>query len=226
MSAGNSQDPKAPKQPEAGIELPKGQEAVADIPDGVFEDVYRFWKQYGSTILIYGVVALVVFLGAQGWKQYSSGREVALRNQYGELETLEAKLEFARNNPNHPLSGFTYLQAGKAAYEAKEFDKAAGYYLQAGKVIKDPALLSVVWMGEANSLRESGKESEAVRVLERIANEENFAEGIRAEAMFQRIVLALKRGDSQTVEHYTKLLESADPSQVWVQRLDSIKNYH
>jgi predicted negative regulator of RcsB-dependent stress response len=225
MSAGHPQDPKAPKQPAAGIELPKGQETVSDIPDGVFEDVYRFWKQYGSTILIYGTLALVVFLGSQGWKHYSEGREVSLRAEYAQLETLEARLEFATRHPKHALAVFSHLKAGKEAYEAGDFDKALVHYQQAGRVTKDPSLLSVVLLGEANSLRESGMETEAIRVLERIAEDKEFAEGIRAEAMFQRIVIALRRGDSQAVASYTTLLESTDSTQVWVQRLDSIKYY-
>ena len=225
MSADKSKDNKTVHSKATGIELPKGEETVSDIPDGVSEDVYRFWKENGTRILIYCAVALVAFFGVQGWKQYNVSHEKALREKFAALDTTEAKLEFAKAHHNHGLAAFAYLQAGKESYEGGSYDEAASYYQKAASALEGSELLPVALLGEASSKKESGDVATASTLLEGISSNENFAEGIRAEAMFKRIVIALEKGEDSVVGDFTAKLEAIDDTQFWVQRLDGIKYY-
>jgi len=225
MSSQISKDNKALEKKNSGIELPQGADTSSDIPAGVSEDVYRFWKENGSRIITYSVVALVAFLGVQAWKQYAVSHEVAIREAYAALETTEAKLQFAQSHKGHALAGYAFLTAAKETYEKGDYLKAAQYYATAAKALENPQLESLALLGEASSLKEAGEIDKAVSALDLIASNETFAEGIRAEAMFKRIIIALENGQNDVVDDYTAKLEAIDNTQIWAQRLESIKYY-
>lgn len=225
MSAEKSRDKKAVQSKAQGIDLPKGEEAVSDIPDGVSEDVYRFWKENGTRIIVYCSVALIAFFSIQGFKQYRVSHEESLRKDFAALDSTESKLEFARKHKKHGLAAFAYLQAGKDSFENGSFDQAAEYYKNAAAALEGSELLPVALLGEASSEKEAGDTVAAASLLEQIGTNEAFAEGIRAEAMFKRIVIALEKGENEVVDSYTAQLEAIDNTQIWVQRLDGIKYY-
>jgi len=225
MSSDISKEDKSIDQKNSGIELPKGVETTSDIPDGVSEDVYRFWKENGQRIIVYCVVALLAYLGVQGWKEFTASHEASIRKEFAGLESTEAKLKFAESHKNHALAAYAYLDAGKEAYESKDFVKAAEDYRKATEVLAKSQLQAVALMGEASCMRETGDEVGASQTLDRVINNEKFAEGIRAEAMFKRIVIALNDGQNDVVENLTDKLEAIDNSGIWAQRLDSIKYY-
>ena len=225
MSSDISKKKKASNTTASDIELPEGVEATSDIPDGVSEDVYRFWKENGKQILTYCGIFLILFLGVQGWKQYSASREISIREDFAQLDTIESIVEFANKHKSHSIASFAYLQAAKDAYENEDYVKAAEYYSKAAKGLDESELQGLALLGEASSLRETGDEAAAVSALESIASKEEFAEGIRAEAMFKRIVIALENGENEVVNDYTTMLEAIDNTQIWAQRLESIKYY-
>lgn len=225
MSVDPSKSNKRPQAQDTGIELPQGASTASDVPEGVFEDVYRFWKDHGARLLTYLVVVLVAFLAVQGWKQYSRSREASLKDQFSKLETIDAKVDFAHAHKGHALASFAYLQAGKDAYETGDFTEAAELYANAAEGLEDTDLLPIALLGQASSLRKAGDSDGAAVVLEALAAQDQFAEGIRAEAMFKRIVIALENDQDTVVEDFTRQLESTDTTQIWIQRLEGIQYY-
>ena len=205
--------------------LPQGTEAPVEIPPNVSEDVYRFWKENGSRIVIYSAVLLIAVLAWQIIGGSLKNRDSKLQAEYASLETTEEKLEFASSHASHGLAGYTYLTVAKDHYEAGEYEKALEAYENANESLEDTEFGGFVALGVGASLLELGKKEEAVLKFEEIARNENFAEGIRAEAMFKRIVEAQEAGEESVVDEYTTMLEAIDQSGRWTQRLRTIKMY-
>lgn len=210
---------------EASSGMPQGTENAPEVPDYVSEDIYRFWKNNGSRILIYSGALLVAVLGTQIWGNFSASREGKLREQYAGLATVEEKEAFAESHQSHGLAGYTYLNSAKTSYEASEYAKALEYYEKAEKSLSNTEIEGLVQIGKAACLSELDRQEEAKALLASVAENVEFAKGIRAEAMFKSIVIAASGGQDDVVESYTAKLEAIDDTGIWAQRLRSIKYY-
>jgi predicted negative regulator of RcsB-dependent stress response len=214
-------DPKS--KPEASNQ-PAGVPEL-DVPDYVSEDVYRFWKNNGSRILLYIAVILVAFIGTQVWKTVRMGREDSLKDAYSQLSSQEDKLAFAQKHAGHGIAGYVYMDAAADAVSAEKYGEAASFYEKAEKALRGSTLEGVAAINGASVLELAGDESAAVKKLDAIIEKVEFTKGIRAEAMFKRIALALKSGQDNVVVDLTTKLEAIDETGVWTQRLDGVKNY-
>jgi tetratricopeptide (TPR) repeat protein len=197
-----------------------------DIPDHVSEDVYRFWKNHGSRIILYVVVILAAFLGTQVWKAVSSGRDDSIKNAYAQLETMEEKLAFANKHSSHGIAGYAYMEAAAEAVAEESFEQAIEYYDGAAKALKGEILEGMVLLNKAGVYELMGDDELAASEFDAIIDTVEFTKGIRAEAMFKRIALAMKNGQDGVVADLTAKLEAIEESNLfWTERLEGVKNY-
>jgi len=218
-------DNKPSSQKPTNEGLPAGAERQEEIPPYVTEEIYRFWQQHGTRLMVYGAVFLIAVLGWQIVTTQMEGREDKLRESYATLETEAAQVAFAEDHMQHGLAGYTYLKKGKEAFEEGAYETALESYENASKSLEGTELEGWVVLGKAASLKRLGRLDESASILEATATNENFAEGIRAEAMFHCIVLALENDQQAIVDDYTTKLEAIDSTGRWIQRLRTIKMY-
>ena len=205
--------------------LPQGNETAADIPAYVSEDIYRFWKENGTRILVYSALLVIAILGSQSWKYFSGTHEKNLRETFAQLNTSEEKEAFANEHKKHSLAGYAYLQLAKESLEANEFEAALNYYTNAEISLKDSEFIGVILLGKATALMELGRKAEATGALNAIADNPAYANGMRAEALFKLIVIADSDQQEEQVEAMTQKLEAIDETGIWAERLKSIKYY-
>lgn len=210
---------------EASGGMPQGVESTPEIPAYVSEDIYRFWKNNGSRILIYSGIFLLAIIGTQSWKYLSVSSENNLKEEFAQLSSSEEMEAFANTHKSHSLAGYAYLQLAKEGFEAEDFEKAFDCYRLAEASLGGTDLEGIVILGQATSLEELDRVDEAVVLLESALGNIEFAKGIRAEAMFKRIVIAMSNGQDDVVKSFTAKLEAIDDTGIWTQRLRGIKNY-
>ena len=117
--------------------MPQGNETAPEIPSYVSEDVYRFWKENGGRIIIYGLLLILAIFGTQSWKYFSVNREKSLREQFEQLTTSEEKESFANKHKSHGLAGYAYLQLAKESLKAEDYEAALKYYTEAETSLKE-----------------------------------------------------------------------------------------
>jgi predicted negative regulator of RcsB-dependent stress response len=226
MSSDKDQSvPVSRKPTKDGVSLPEGQERTAEVPGYVTEELYRFWTSHGSRLVFYGVALLAVVLGTQLWIHSSSSREGSLRETFSTLATNEERVAFAEKHASHPLAAYAWLQAGKEAHEAGDVETALAYFERASKPLAKKELAGWVDLHRAGCLSDLERNDEALALLAKLANDENLAKGIRAEATFKRIVIAKSMDRSELVSTETARLDALDESGFWTERLTTIQYY-
>lgn len=205
--------------------MPQGVESTPEIPAYVSEDIYRFWKENGSRILIYSGIFVLAIIGTQSWKYLSVSRESNLREEFAQLSTSEEKEAFANAHKSHSLAGYAYLQLAKETFEEKNFEKSFDFYSLAEASLGGTDIEGIVILGQAASLEQLDRADESLVLLESVLDNNEFAKGIRAEAMFKRIVIAMNNGQDDSVKSVTAKLEAIDETGIWTQRLRGIKYY-
>ena len=203
----------------------QGTETAADIPAYVSEDIYRFWKENGARILIYSALLVIAILGTQSWKYFSGAHEKSLREEFAQLSTSEEKEAFANDHKKHGLGGYAYMQLAKESLEAHEYEAALDCYANAEISLKDSEFIGIILLGKATALIELGRKAEAKSVLNKIVDNTEYADGMRAEAMFKLIVIADSDQQEEQVEALTQKLEAMDETGIWAERLKSVKYY-
>jgi hypothetical protein len=204
---------------------PEPMAGKSEVPDFVSEDVYRFWKKYGGRIILYASVILLAFLGTQTWNFFQANRENKLAEEFKGLQSEAERLEFANRHNRKGIAGYVFLEAAGNAMQEKRYDDALVHYEDSLRSLRGMPLEGIALLGKATALERLGRIDDADAVFALVSENETFAKGIRAEATYHRIVLALDKGHRENAESLGFSLEAMDDMGFWLQRLEILKNY-
>lgn len=187
----------------------KLDEAYAE--SSVEDQLLVYWNRHKNQIILGVGVAVVLIVGYQV-SQWMSAKSVADRGQaYSEASEGSEKESFADKHSGTDLGGVAYLELADKAYTDSEFSSAVSFYEKAFKAFEMTEFKQRAHIGLAMSRLRGGEEANAAKDLEAIADNADYPDAARGEALYQLSILDWKNGD------YVSMLSHQD-------RIDGLEN--
>lgn len=193
-------------------------------PDADIEERFNdFWKRNGTFIFgVFGLVTVVV-VGIQLAEYLKEKSTQTTITEYGTLETIEAKLEFAGNHDDSKIGGMAYLEVANSEFADANFQSAAEHYALAATALEETPLVGPARLGEAVSkLRQDAPD--ALSLLDQVARDPSIVEPVRGEAAYLLAFAYFDRGDHTQATRALDLLDSLDKAQQWQGRGQALRD--
>jgi hypothetical protein len=217
-----SKDEKEPKQPQ----VPGGLNPESDLPpDADLEERFNdFWKNNGTGIFGGIAIGAVIVVGIQLFQYFGDKKEQAIRDAFAAAGTVEAKLAFVGDNPDHQLAGLAHLQLADVRYAEGNFTAAADLYADASKGFEDPTLASRALLGQGMSLLQAGETEAGQAVLRAIALDPSALEQTRGEAAYNLAVSFWEAGDQEKALEASDIILQLDTASLWAFRANALRD--
>ncbi|MGC9452316.1 MAG: tetratricopeptide repeat protein [Oceanipulchritudo sp.] len=217
-----SKEPKDPKQPLP----PTGLDPDSDLPpDADLEERFNdFWKKNG--VGIFGGIAIgaVIVIGIQLFQYFEQRKEDSIRETFAAADTIELKMAFIEEHPEHQLSGLAQLQVADERYGEGEYGVAAEQYADAADIFEDPTLVSRALLGQGMSLLQSGRTEDGHSVLEAIALDSSALDQTRGEAAYHLAVSYWEAGETEKALEATDIILQLEGASLWVFRANALRD--
>lgn len=211
-----SDDPKLPVNLDLESDLP---------PDADIEERFNdFWKKNG--VSIFGGIALgaAIVIGLQLFQYLQEKKEDEIRVEFAAAKTVEEKIQFAGNHPDHQLAGLAQLLVADARYEEGNFAEAAKFYASTSKIFEDPTISSRAVLGQGMSLLQAGMKEDGQSVLKAIAMDSSALEQTRAEAAYHLAISYWEDAQNELALEMTDVIMQLDSAQFWAYRANLLRD--
>jgi predicted negative regulator of RcsB-dependent stress response len=194
------------------------QNAPVHPVDSFSENLQIFWLKNQNAILLGCGIVLAGILGRGLYQFYIEQHEASIAKAYAAASVSTEKLkQFAADHEGHALGGTAFLRVADEAYAAGKYDEAQAAYGKALASFKGSPFGARAQVGAAMSVLLSGKTSEGLAALKKIADDTNQYKGLRTQACYQLASLAAQAGNSDEVKKYTDQLLQIDSTSSWAQ---------
>lgn len=171
----------------------KLDEAYAE--SSVEEQLLVYWNRHKSQIVLGISVVVVLIIGFQISKWWSA-KAISDRGQaYAEASDDAQKQAFADDNSGSDLGGIAYLELADSAYSEAEYSSAVSLYEKAFKAFEMIEFKQRAHLGLAMSRLQAGEEGNASKDLQSIADNAEYSDAARGEALYQLSVIDWQNGD-------------------------------
>ena len=171
----------------------KLDEAYAE--SSVEEQLLVYWNRHKNQIVLGVGVAVILIIGFQVTKWWSA-KSVSDRSEaYASASDDSQKEAFADDHSGTDLGGVAYLELADGAYTEGEYASAVSYYEKAFSAFDMIEFKQRAHLGLAMSRLQAGEESNASKDLEAIANNAEYPDAARGEALYQLSVIDWQNGD-------------------------------
>jgi hypothetical protein len=205
--------------------IPQGLNPDSDLPpDADMEERFNdFWKKNGPGIFGGIAIGAVIVVGIQLFQYFGEKKEASIREAFAATDTIEEKIVFAGENPDHQLGALAQLQVADARYEEGAYGEAAAAYAEAAKVFEDPTMATRALLGQGMSLLLSGSVESGRALLEAVALDTTALDQTRGEAAYNLAVSYWEAGNLERVNEITDLILELD-APFWVFRANSLRD--
>ncbi len=206
-------------------QLPPNLDPESDLPpDADIEERFNdFWKKNGAGIFGGIAIGAVIVIGFQVVQYMGQKKETAIREEFAEAATPEAKLQFVEEHPDHQLAGLAQLQVADTRYADGSFQEAADLYASASKVFEDPTLVSRCLMGQGVSLLQAGSVENGRALLQAVAHDSSALDQTRGEAAYHLAVSYWESGEKDKALELTDTILQLDGAQFWAFRANALR---
>ncbi|MGA1205319.1 MAG: tetratricopeptide repeat protein [Opitutales bacterium] len=217
-----NKDQKDPQKPE----IPVGLNSESDLPpDADVEERFNdFWKRNGASVFGGIAIGAVIVIGIQLFQYFDQKKEDAVREAFAAAGSVELKLQFVEENPNHQLAALAQLQIADGRYQAGEHKEAADLYGSSAKVFEDGTLVSRALLGQGMSLIQSGSLESGRAVLKTIALDGSALDQTRGEAAYNLAISHLEAGDTESALEMIDVILQLDGAPFWVYRANLLRD--
>ncbi len=206
-------------------ELPVGLNPESDLPpDADMEERFNeFWKKNGTSVFGGIAIGAVIVIGIQLFQYLGEKKEDSISDAFAAADTIEAKIDFAAEYPDHQLGGLAQLQVADARYEEGKYAEAAELYGDTSNVFADPTIVSRAVLGQGVSLMQVGKKEDGRAVLRTIALDSSALHGTRAEAAYHLAISFWEEKDNEKALEMTDVILQLDSAPFWVYRANLLR---
>lgn len=212
----DSQEPKLPVDLNMESDLP---------PDADVEERFNdFWKKNG--VSVFGGIALgaVIVIGIQLFQYFDQKKEDSIQAAFSAAQSIEEKIQFAEEHPDHQLAGLAQLQVADARYNEGKYNEAAELYGSTSKVFVDPTIASRAMLGQGISLLQAGNKEDGRSVLRAIALDANALDQTRAEAAYHLAISFWEDKENENALEMTEVILQLEAAQFWAYRANLLKD--
>ena len=215
--------PKDPSQSEdkQGT-FQKLDEAYAE--SSMEEQLLVYWNRHKNQIVLGVGVALILIVGYQ-LSAWWSAKSVEDRGQaYAEAADAGQKQAFADKHSGTDLGGLAFLELADKAYTDAEYSKAVGLYEQAFSAFELTEFKQRAHLGLAMARLQAGEEANAVKDLEAVANNAEYPDAARGEALYQLSVIDWQNGDFESMLAHQDRIDGLAYASHWQGKAMQLQN--
>ncbi len=189
----------------------------------VEEQLSVFWSR-NKNFIIGGVsLFIIIVLGQQGFQYWTQKTKADLSASYAAAEEDVDKELFADRNSSTDLGGVAYIELADKAYEAGEFAKAQSLYEKSYSSFSYESLKGRSELGQGICKIQLDDNDGGVAALDSVSSNVNYTDVIRAEAYFQKSIVAWKQGDFVTMLSEQEALAELSNTGVWGVKADNLQ---
>ena len=182
-----------------------------------------YWNRHKNQVVLLLWLALATIAGIQGAKWWSA-KSLSLRaDAYAAATTDLEKEAFADNNARHNIGGTAYLELADKAYAEGEFSKAGPLYEKAYKALDLILLKQRSHLGLALANLQAGSKEEAVQLLQSAANNGDYLDVAKAEALFHLSVIEWKDANFSAMLSYQDQIEELSNPGLWQSKAQALQ---
>jgi len=216
-----SKEKKEPSKPLP----PQGLNPDSDLPpDADMEERFNdFWKNNGTGIFGGIAIGALIVVGIQLFQYFGEKKEDSIQEAFAASSSIEEKVAFAGEYPDHQLAALAQLQVADSRYEEMAYADAADAYAEAAKGFEDPTMASRALLGQGMSLLMGGSLESGRALLEAVALDTTALDQTRGEAAYNLAVTYWEAGDKERVMEITDIILELN-SPFWVFRANSLRD--
>ncbi|NDV62391.1 tetratricopeptide repeat protein [Puniceicoccales bacterium CK1056] len=216
-----SKEKKEPNKPLP----PQGLNPDSDLPpDADMEERFNdFWKNNGTGIFGGIAIGALIVVGIQLFQYFGEKKEASIQEAFAASSSVEEKVAFAGEYPDHQLAALAQLQVADSRYEEQAYGEAADAYAEAAKGFEDPTMASRALLGQGMSLLMGGSLESGRALLEAVALDTTALDQTRGEAAYNLAVTYWEAGDTERVTEITDIILELN-SPFWIFRANSLRD--
>lgn len=209
--ASKSKDPSNPGDKQDTFQ--KLDEAYAE--SNMEDQLLVYWNRHKNQIVLSVGAAIILIIGFQ-LSNWWSAKSVADRGQaYAEASDDAQKEAFADSHSSTDLGGAAYLELADNAYTEGEFSSAASFYEKAYNAFDMIEFKQRAHLGLAMSRLLAGEEGNATKDLQAIADNAEYPDAARGEALYQLSVIDWQNGDFQSMLQHQDRIDGLANASNW-----------
>ncbi len=186
--------------------------------------IWNWLGKYGFCLLRLGLVLVLIWGAYLLLGAWSDCRAKKHANAYGQLTTLQSRVEWAEQA--HPkalrnLQGFVFLENAHTLWDAGEIEKSILYFQKARDYLKISPLKEQALAGCAFGYLQVGQLDMAEKLFLEL-NKCTF-KYLRAQSLYALCSIAEQRKDDVILESYKKQLQKYEEGDTLIRQLDLLK---
>ncbi|OHE89327.1 MAG: hypothetical protein A3G75_00715 [Verrucomicrobia bacterium RIFCSPLOWO2_12_FULL_64_8] len=209
--------PPSEKPPANNLPAAPHAENTPAAPD-FDEQVRTFWEKNRNSLLTVCVAVILAILVRGAWDWQSARREAGIQAAFAAATAPEKLRAFSRDHVGHPLAGAAHLKLADDAYAAGRYAEALSDYEKAGPALPDTPFAARALLGKAMCLIQSGKDTDGMAILNRLADDATQMRATRCEAAYHLAGLALAAGKYDEATKRVDLIMQLDSGGLTNQR--------
>ena len=183
-----------------------------------------YWNRYKNQILLGLTAAVLLIFGFQLSKWWSKKAVSDRAQSYAEAVEDSQKEAFADKFSGTDLGGVAFLELGDKAYTDGEFASAGSLYEKAFDAFDMVEFKQRAHLGLAMTRFQAGDESGAVKDLESIADNTDYPDAARGEALYQLAVIDWENGSFETMLQRHNRIETLTNAANWQGKALQLQN--
>lgn len=209
-----------PSNPKKIIHLNNSANAAElDIED----QFWFYWQKARVPLTLIVTVGLIALAGYQGFDWLQAKRLKTVQEAYLDSCINNERLVFAQAYPNESLSGIALMEEALDAQAKNNWEEASKLYKMAIKPLAGSILAAQAQLQYAKCAASLEATDEAAQALEAIFADSQVLQSFRAEAAYERILLALQSNDRDNAKEWFAKLTSIAEAGFWLQKAQMLQ---
>lgn len=187
------------------------------------DQLWFYWQKVRGPLTVLLVTGLVGLGGYQAFNWFQAKRTNTIQEAYLASCENDERLVFAKTYPNDPLAGIALMEEALIAQSKSNWEDAAKLYEMAIKPLSGSVLSAQAQLQYGKCSASLEDTHNAARAFEAVFANTNALQSFRAEAAYERILLALQVGDHTQVKEWFDKLMQMEEAGFWLQKAQMLQ---
>lgn len=185
--------------------------------------LWLYWNRFKGGIIACIAAAILGLIGMQSYHYLKAARLKEVQGAFLAACTNNERPLFITTYPHSPLTGIACLEEAQLLQDKGDMAGAAHVFEQAFGPLKNSPLLGRARLGQALALALSHNTAEAITCFESIAGDKTLLDTFRAEAAYQRALLAVQAEDNEAAAHWVSQAMEMPEAGLWAHKAEMLR---
>lgn len=187
------------------------------------DTVLLCWNRYKKVFFVCLAAAIVGLLCMQAYDFIKAERLKSTQEAFLNAIQKHHEKAFTEAYPHDPLAGLVLIEQGDQFSAQGNYTEAAKAFALATTALKNNALAGRAYVSQGMALALEGDIQQANIIFEKTANNPILLPAYRAEAAYQRALLAVQANDMTSVNHWLTIVLTLPEGGIWSQKAQMLR---